>query len=185
MILFGCLGRTIAPPRVPQSDCEPKAAEPPRGASLTPPELAPPGTAGYAVVASAGVAGALPVAGCVAMFFFGMNSVVWNDVALDGVTTQKVKEFPSLDVELSSLQQVALMSTAMVMSLLTGFLVDWIGLAWVLALASAFSGVALLAVAFLPEKPDDVPVSVRTVLARSVPPPPHSPPHPHTHPLTH
>ena len=124
------------------------------------------GTAAYTLLATAGVAGTISVPACIALFFFGMNSVVWNDVAIDGLTTQKVKEFPSMEIELPSLQQVSLMSVAIVMSLLSGFLIDWVGLRVIFLLAAAFSMLALTAVGLLPEVRDTSQVSISSVLAR-------------------
>ena len=48
------------------------------------------GTIGYFLISSAGVAGTLSISSCVGMYFLGMNALVWNDTALDGLTTQKV-----------------------------------------------------------------------------------------------
>ena len=53
----------------------------------------------YAVIAAA--PGSLSISVYILLMYFGMNSVVWNDVALDGVTMQRIKELPQVDTEVS------------------------------------------------------------------------------------
>ena len=59
------------------------------------------GTAAYAIIATAGVAGTLSINMCIMLFFLGMNAVVWNDTAIDGLTTQKIKVRERLDERLN------------------------------------------------------------------------------------
>ena len=76
------------------------------------------------------------------------------------------QEFPSMEIELPSLQQVSLMSMAIIMSLLSGYMIDWVGLRVIFFLASAFSLIALTAVWILPEVQDTAKISFSSVLAR-------------------
>ena len=58
--------------------------------------------------------------------WFGMNSVCWSDIALDGITAQKIKENPNLDTEIPALgYSFALPFVSIAVSALSGYLIDW------------------------------------------------------------
>ena len=108
------------------------------------------GTAGYATIAA--IPNLVSDSVAVLLFFLGVNAMVWNDTALDGFTMQKIKEYPAVDQELPSLQQVGLMTTAIVFSFISGFLIEWVGLRWNYALVALISAAATIAGAMMPEK---------------------------------
>ena len=81
---------------------------------------------GYAIIAAA--PNAISDGLSIFLFFLGVNAMVWNDTALDGVTMKKIVEFPGVDAELPSYQQLGLMGTAIVFSFFSGYIIEGLGL---------------------------------------------------------
>lgn len=114
---------------------------------------------------SYGVVSAMPNALSDSLFIFamwaGMNAVVWNDSALDGVTMLKIKEHPAVDTELPSWQQVSLMSCSVVFSLISGFIIQWLGLQKTYGIVTFISLCATIAGVLLPDPRTSQPMSLR------------------------
>ena len=90
------------------------------------PYLIPLGLLGTACYAAIWASKQLSYSVNILMMFFGMNSVVWNDIALDGITAAKIKEHPNLDTEISGLgYALALPLVSITVSALSGYLIDW------------------------------------------------------------
>ena len=121
------------------------------------------GTAGYAIIAAA--PNAIGDSLSVFLFFLGVNAMVWNDTALDGFTMQKIKEFPAVDQELPSYQQVGLMGSAIVFSFFSGFIIEGLGLQWNYAIAAIISLMATVAGAMMPERKRSAKVSLSSAWA--------------------
>ena len=110
------------------------------------------GTTAYGLIA------AIPKALSDAVFTFllwaGMNSIVWNDIAIDGMTVQKMKHHKHVDTELQSYQMFIQAFTSIFMSLSSGFIIDAIGLQWLYAIICLIAGVATGACLMMDEKRD-------------------------------
>ena len=104
-----------------------------------------------------------------AMFIFamwaGMNAVVWNDSALDGATMLKIKEHPAVDTELPSWQQVSLMSCSVIFSLVSGFIIQFLGLQRTYGIVAVISLCATVAGVMLPDPRTTQPMSLRRMRA--------------------
>ena len=105
-----------------------------------------------------GLIAAIPKALSDAVFTFllwaGMNSIVWNDIAIDGMTVQKMKHHKHVDTELQSYQMFIQAFTSIFMSLSSGFIIDAIGLQWLYAIICLIAGVATGACLMMDEKRD-------------------------------
>ena len=93
----------------------------------------------------------------------GMNAVVWNDIAIDGVTSKHIKEYPEIDTELPSLQQFSLITVGIIFTALSGFIADWVGLNWIYAMCALIKLSATIATLWIPEKREKDGLSFREV----------------------
>lgn len=84
----------------------------------------------------------------------GLNGMIWKDIAIDGVTLAKMKQYPEIDVELPTLQNVDLTSVSVIFSFLSGFLIEWIGLVGIYAIISAVATFSTCVSIMLEERRD-------------------------------
>ena len=97
----------------------------------------------------------------IVLMFCGMNSVVWNDIAVDGITSRNIKEYPEVDTELPSLQQFSFMSVGITFTALSGFMMDWVGIGWMYGICAIIKGMTTVSALWLPEKREKVGLSPR------------------------
>ena len=105
-----------------------------------------------------GLIAAIPKALSDAVFTFllwaGMNSVVWNDIAIDGMTVQKMKRHKHVDTELQSFQVFTGIVVSIFTSFSSGFIIDAIGLQWLYAIVCLIAVIATIACLLMDEKRD-------------------------------
>ena len=105
-----------------------------------------------------GLIAAIPSSLSNAVFTFllwaGMNSVVWNDIAIDGMTVQKMKLHKHVDTELQSFQVFPGIVVSIFTSFSSGFIIDAIGLQWLYAIVCLIAVTATVACMMMDEKRD-------------------------------
>ena len=84
----------------------------------------------------------------------GLNGVVWNDVAIDGLTLRKMKEHPEVDAELPTMQNSFLCLVAIVFSLISGFILEWVGVTGSFAVVTTLCAIATTATLYVEELRD-------------------------------
>jgi len=113
------------------------------------------GTAAYATISAASVnSSLLSDAASIVMLCFGMNAIVWNDVAVDGLCCIKIKEFPEVDAECVAMQQISQISVSIVFTLFSGVVLGQLGVQWVYIFVAMISAGATIAATMLPDVRD-------------------------------
>ena len=113
------------------------------------------GTTSYGLVAvAASNASMFSNAVSALLMGLGLNGVVWNDVAIDGLTLRKMREHPEVDAELPTMQNSFLCLVSIVFSLISGFVLEWAGVTGSFAIVTTLCAIATTATLYVEELRD-------------------------------